>query len=374
MPLFIPATLSLASAPGDKRVIVIILRGAMDGLHLLQPIGDKNFQKLRPTLSKTDEKHLVEVNGLYALNTTDTGDNFQKLWHESDLSFIQAVSTPYRGTRSHFDGQDILETGGSALGDQRSGWLARMVEVVGPSKVGSAFTVSSNGMLLGQGDKALDNHSPGTYLPSDITNTDMLSELYQGDRLFMEALTKASKFEKLESAQISTQSMPLNNADTAIENLNGESRIAAFSIGGWDTHSSQTRSISAPLKALASVLTRLKHGLGPNWLNTSIICITEFGRTVRENGVGGTDHGTGGMAILSGGAIIGQQIHGHWPGLSAKSLYEDRDLLPTSDIRHYISRLFSETYNTRYQSIANKVFNIQESQRTSNTVVLTKHL
>lgn len=361
LPLYLAPKFTLATAPGDQRVIIIVLRGAMDGLHLLQPIGDRNYKSLRPTLSKINKNQLLEINDLYALNITDTGENFKKLWTNSDLSFIQAVSTPYRGTRSHFDGQDILETGGNRLGEHRTGWLTRMVEAIGGLDSNSAFTVSPNGILLGRGLRDLKNLSPGTYLPTDIVSLKELSQLYESDNLFADILKKSEILNESHSPDSESYENSITGkmTSTVINQLNNESRIAAFSIDGWDTHANQKNTISAPLQTLVTIISRLKKGLAQNWTKTTIVCVTEFGRTARENGVGGTDHGTGGMVILSGGAIIGKQIHGNWPGLSEKSLYEGRDLLPTNDTRMYLASIFGEIYNTSPKILAKKVFNLE---------------
>ena len=145
-------------------------------------------------------------------------------------------------------------------------------------------------------------------------------------------------------------------AGFAARRLNEDSRIAAFSLGGWDTHRGQTRDISRALGGLQDAILTLKADLGPHWERTAVVAVTEFGRTARENGTRGTDHGTGGAMIMAGGAIRGGRVYGDWPGLDEASLYARRDLMPTTDVRSYIAWLMHGMYGLDTATLSSVVF------------------
>lgn len=358
LPLDLMDRMAFAASPGDKRVVIIMLRGAMDGLHLLQPYGDPAFARLRPGLSfAPDGAAMSVVDDRFALYSPDGGGGIHDLWKAGELSFIQAVSTPYRDGRSHFEGQDILETGGSVAGELRDGWLPRLLSLIPNARIEDALTLSAGAMLLGRGLPSVPNWWPGSALNRDATLMDQLQALYRNDDAFSSAAAEAIRL----SGGASAMSAPNENVEkvlarTAAGMLNEDVRIAAFSVGGWDTHYNQTNSMGWPVKALGGALAELKQGLGRNWDSTAVLCVTEFGRGARENGVGGTDHGTGGLALLSGGAIRGGQVFGSWPGLGESDLLGGRDLRPTADIRNYIALLFHQMMGAPLAAIERDVF------------------
>lgn len=350
--------IAAAALPGDSRVVVILLRGAMDGLHLLRPYGDRNFTALRPGLGTgPDRGNVVDVGGFYGLAAPEGATDLADLWKAGELSFVQAVSTPYRGGRSHFDGQDILETGAARRGQRRDGWLPRMLSVIPGAELNEAVTLSSNAMLIGQGEPSVSNWSPGAMLRENAVSAQKLRMLYETDAQFLRVMEDSVLLNSLTSgSEGAKQSVEETIAATAAEMLRNEFRIAAFSVGGWDTHNRQSTSMYWPIRTLGRTLKTLRTGLGSDWQRTSVICVTEFGRSARENGVGGTDHGTGGLALLSGGAIAGGKVHGDWPGLARSDLYEDRDLRPTADIRAYMAMLFSQALGAPLSDIERTVF------------------
>ncbi|XDA98393.1 DUF1501 domain-containing protein [Sulfitobacter sp. LCG007] len=332
-PLLTPV--SVAAAPWDTRLVVIILRGAMDGLDVLRPQGDPTWRSLRPSLSAGTAG--LDLDGFFAMHPALSG--LMPLWQAGELGFVNAVSTPYRDKRSHFDGQDILEAGTRELAPGvRDGWLNRMLQAVPGAGVETAYAVGDNDLRLLSGDARVSNWSPQTdfvlspqaaRLMAMITEADpvMHAALEQADTLARSTRMERGGAERLNGAH-------RRIAEFVGQRLRGDGRVAGFSINGWDTHYNQSRIIDGALLRLADAILVLRDTLtAPVWNKTAVIALTEFGRTARENGSGGTDHGTGGLMLMAGGAIRGGRVHGRWPGLDEADLYERRDLMPTSDVR-----------------------------------------
>lgn len=337
-PLVTPVT--LAAAPWDQRLVVIILRGAMDGLDVLRPVGDPDFAALRPTLLAGPEA--PDLDGFYALHPGLA--DLMPLWRTGELGFVHAVSTPYRDKRSHFDGQDLLEAGtGFDVGTSaiRDGWLNRMLQTMPGVRAETAYAIGTGDMLVLRGEAPGSSWSPEADLELTPQARDLMRLVARHDPMFRDAVGGAIGIvESLETeaAMSGTAKPPKAHqalASFAAGRLKGETRIAAFSINGWDTHSRQSHALQRPLQALSETLLVLRDQLGPVWGQTAVVAMTEFGRTARENGTGGTDHGTGGAMVLAGGAVRGGQVYGDWPGLGDLDLYKARDLMPTADVRAY---------------------------------------
>ncbi len=353
------STVTLAGgAPGfgDKRLVVVILRGAMDGLDALRPVGDPLFAKLRPTLSQGGGPGLP-LDGFYALHPRLAG--LMPLWSAGELAFAQAVSTPYRNKRSHFDGQDILEAGTGLDVPQpevRDGWLNRMLQVVPGLEAETAYAIGRDAMPLLAGAAEVRNWVPEQRLSLSPQARLLLERVYHEDPLFRDAaleameLAEALRLEDLaaEAGEEEGMANPMMQAPAkpgrgladvaalagfAADRLRGASRIAAFSLAGWDTHRKQAGAIGGSLSGLEHLLLTLRQDLAEVWGQTVVLCMTEFGRTVAENGTQGTDHGTGGTLLMAGGALRGGQVFGQWPGLEEAYLFDRRDLMPLSDVR-----------------------------------------
>ncbi|MEM1275604.1 MAG: DUF1501 domain-containing protein [Pseudomonadota bacterium] len=348
---------AFASAPTDQRLVVLILRGGMDGLSVLEPYGDRHLEKLRPRLARRQGEGLHDLDGFFGLDPRLAP--LMPLWRAGELAFASAVSTPYRNKRSHFDGQDALEFGsGSRDGEAtsgRDGWLNRLLSHLPDSRRETAMVVGNASMLILEGANPTTTWSPRTQLSFDNANRDLLEVMYAGDPLFQDALegavTIASK-----SRGASHYHGQREIAGYAAQRLADDSRIVTFSIGGWDTHRAQSHRISGPLTALRETILTFKTALGPVWAKTTIVAMTEFGRTVRENGSGGTDHGTGGALLMAGGALNGGRIYGKWPGLGPRDLYHDRDLMPTEDIRSYCAWLLRSKFGVTRAALERDVF------------------
>jgi uncharacterized protein (DUF1501 family) len=330
-PLLTPVV--LAQAPWDERLVVILLRGAMDGLDVVRPAGDPAYAALRPTLGQGG----LPLDGWWELHPALAP--LMPLWRSGEFGAVQAVSTPYRDRRSHFDGQDILEAGsGEAVRTgMRDGWLNRMLAALPGVEAETAFAVGREELLILRGEAAISRWSPGARLRLSPQARRLLEHVHHDDPLFREATAEALMLVDALEAEggMGGGGGPEGPrlAAFAAGRLVGDTRVAGFSLGGWDTHGNQAVALGRVLGSLCDTVLALREGLGPVWDRTAVLCLTEFGRTAHENGTGGTDHGTGGAALTFGGALRGGRVLGDWPGLGESDLYEGRDLAPTRDVR-----------------------------------------
>ncbi len=357
-PLITPVT--LASTPFDTRLVVIVLRGAMDGLDVVQPYGDPELKGLRKSTKVGEAAGAHDLDGFYALHS-GLG-NLMPLWRAGELGFAHAVSTPYRNKRSHFDGQDFLENGGqSSDGSMTSagdGWLNRMLTQMPGTNVTTAFSVGRQRLLMLEGEVETSSWSPDSDMDLSPTAQALLNQLYAKDPLFHDAAQVAIDLsEKMDGSMNVRQAAKAEAlAGFAADRLTEDTRIAAFSIGGWDTHRNQNGTLPAALAELSSAILTLKKRLGSHWDKTTVLAMTEFGRTVRKNGSGGTDHGTGGAMLMAGGAVKGGKVHGEWPGLGELELYQDRDLEPTADVRSYAAWALRDLFAVDRSALEGLVF------------------
>ncbi|GIT90760.1 hypothetical protein JANAI62_12150 [Jannaschia pagri] len=329
--------MAFADMPSDNRLVVVILRGAMDGLDALQPYGDPDLVRLRPGFDTGPAGGALDLTGFHAL-APGLAD-LMPLWRAGQLGFAQAVSTPYRGRRSHFDGQDILEAGTAGEVPPlsgRDGWLNRLLAGLPQATGRTAFAIGRDDMLLLRGEAPASSWAPDAALDLTQATRDLLLHVYHDDPLFRETaeealLLSADGPDKRKEGQDKVEAL----FTFAAKQLSGSARIAALSIPGWDSHRNQANQLRRPYGRLAAGILRLQADLGPVWDRTTVLAMTEFGRTAAENGTRGTDHGTGGTLVVAGGAVRGGQVWGQWPGLAEADLLDRRDLMPTGDVRSY---------------------------------------
>jgi uncharacterized protein (DUF1501 family) len=355
-PLFTPVT--FAALPGERRFVTIVLRGALDSLFLLQPYADPLLKQYRPELTFDPGSGLIDLDGQFGLHGEAT--DLLPLWKSGDLGFINAVSTPYRDQRSHFDGQDILESGGSSAADENTGWLNRALASIPRSESRKAIDVNTSAELILSGPNPVDTWSTQSDLAMEPDELTFFQRLYGNDPFFSQAFAEAMNTDKDSDDIFGTGKRSADAAGIArltAGMLKGDYRLASFSIGGWDTHVGQANIFRKPLRALVAALTTLKAELGPDvWSKTAVLALTEFGRTARQNGSKGTDHGTGGLAIIAGGAIRGGKVYGQWPGLKEDQLFEGRDLMPTADVREVAAALLHSQFDISDGDLTSKVF------------------
>ncbi|MEM8978476.1 MAG: DUF1501 domain-containing protein [Pseudomonadota bacterium] len=375
-PLLTPV--SFAAAPWDTRLVVIILRGGMDGLDAVRPVGDKNFASVRQRVMREDGP---DLNGFYALHPALSP--LMPLWKAGELSMAQAVSTPYRDKRSHFDGQDILEAGTPDLNGQgvRDGWLNRLLQNVPGVTAETSFAIGREALLITKGKAPVSEWSPDARLNLSPQAEQLLGLISEADPAIHSAMDEALRIAQLVdfAKEDAEQAKAMAAMDTAMESamtqtgragrgehvdiarfaalrLREETRIATFSLGGWDTHRNQATSLATALGRLSETILTLKAGLGSVWEKTAVLAMTEFGRTVRENGTAGTDHGTGGAMFMAGGAVRGRQVLGTWPGLDEADLYAGRDLMPTRDVRSYAAWAMRDLMGIEKSTLERAIF------------------
>ncbi|MGK6321211.1 DUF1501 domain-containing protein [Sphingomonas sp. DT-204] len=346
--------IAFAAAPTDRRFVFIIQRGAADGLGTLAPVGDPAFAPARGPLAE-DFAMGAKLDGMFALHPSLAG--VAGLYKGGEALFAHAVASPYRD-RSHFDGQNVLETGGASAYAVKDGWLNRLLGVLPePEKRGMAIAATVPMALRGKVDVA-------SYAPSALPDAsdDLIARvttLYASDPQLHELWEQA-----VATRQI-TGDLAANNGQNAaatgalaarlIAPADG-ARVAMIETGGWDTHAGQRGRLAAQLKGLDAMIGALKAGMGPLWPDTMVLVATEFGRTVAVNGTGGTDHGTASAAMLFGGAVRGGRVIADWPGLAQANLYEGRDLKPTTSLDAFIAGAAAEHFGIEPAQMAKALF------------------
>ena len=366
--LLMPYRSSLAGTR-DPRFLFVILRGALDGLSAVMPVGDPDFANMREGFMD-DVKQAgapLPLDAMFALNPAMK--SLAALYANKQASVIHAVCTPYRD-RSHFDGQEMLESGLPRVTHGDSGWLNRALAGLPASPTTSrdkqGLAIGPTVPLVLRGDLPVMSWSPDHLRVSTPDTIARLMSLYQArDPVLAEALQQASAIAKETTGQMGgagrgVEAM-LAVADGAARLLvrpDGP-RIAALSIDGWDTHADEkpgTGRLGKLLGLLDQLFDHLHKGLEPVWNDTVIVAATEFGRTVRINGTAGTDHGTGTVAFLLGGAVKGGRVIADWPGLSDKALLDGRDLRPTTDLRAVLKPVLTDHLGMDRKLIEARVF------------------
>jgi uncharacterized protein (DUF1501 family) len=366
----LPARLLLAKAPIEQRFVLIILRGALDGLAAMPPYADPDLRALRGALLPPDpgrEGGMVDLDGRFALHP---GLASLKDWYaEGSFLPLHAVASPYRD-RSHFDGQDLLETGAARLDGTRDGWLNRTLGLIGATDRRFGIAFAEDIPLVLRGTTPVTSWLPDRPATLPPGFPDLVARLYDQDPALHAAYASGldtTAFGRQIQDMVQTASAPgpaapaqgamaggamapaAAGADLQLAEAAGRfladptgSRIAVMELYGWDTHVQQVKRLDRLLAAYAATLQALRSGLGEAWKQTAILTVTEFGRTAAVNGSGGTDHGTGSVAFLAGGAVHGGRVLADWPGLSGDKLYQGRDLAPTTDLRAVAKGVFRD--------------------------------
>jgi uncharacterized protein (DUF1501 family) len=335
-------SLALGAAPTDKRFVVFLLRGALDGMSAVQPYGDPDCASLRGELALPQpggDGGLLDLGGFYGMHPALV--NLHGMYASGDALVLHAVAGHYR-SRSHFEAQDYLECGV----EQRlaSGWLNRAVATMpGSADRDLALSTGLSAPLLLRGAARVEAWAPEHFgqLPAADLYT-RLATLTDRDPILgpalREALQKRGGAPNLDAPN--APGAPKQRPEVTLAGAAGQMlaapngpRVAVLELGGWDTHSAQLSQLHGRLEVLDNAAAALRAGLGDTWRQTVVLAVTEFGRTARVNGTRGTDHGTAGVAFLFGGAVAGGRVRADWPGLGEGRLFEARDLAPTADVR-----------------------------------------
>lgn len=348
--LFVPRMV-LANAATDRRFVFIIQRGAADGLETLVPYADPGYARLRGALA-VDASAASKLDGTFALHPSLV--QTAGLYGAKEALFVHAVASPYRD-RSHFDGQNVLESGGTSPYQLKDGWLNRLVALL-PRRGPEAIAISTTVPLALRGPAEVSSYAPAAPARTSDDMLQRFQQLYAQDPK-LEAMWSAA-MEARGMAGPATRQSPAELGRLAARFLAQPTgpRIAMLETSGWDTHSAQAPRMNNQLKSLDALLAALKEGMGDNWSQTVVLVATEFGRTAAANGTGGTDHGTGSVAMLLGGAVQGGRVLGDWPGLAANALYEGRDLRPTTSLPAVISAAAGECFGVEPARVAKALF------------------
>jgi uncharacterized protein (DUF1501 family) len=380
-----------ARTGGSGRLVVVILRGALDGLAAVPPYADPDYAGLHRELAIAAPG---AVDGALALDNTFGLHPSLEFLHErylaGELVVFHAVASPYRD-RSHFDGQNVLENGLTKPIGTADGWLNRALAAL-PSGAGHpgdrAVAISQNIPLILRGEAPVMSKSPQATPDVDEELLTRLADLYSKDDWFSARLSEAVQTEKMvddggNRVDAATAKQPAATqramgASTAApstaapDRVGGVARMAAalmrseggpdvavIEAGGWDTHANQGGAkgvLAQRLAGLDRALRVLADELGPLWPQTAVLVVTEFGRTAAMNGTRGTDHGTGGCAFLAGGAVRGGRVIADWPGLARTALLDNRDLRPTLDLRSVFKGVLDEHMKVGAQTLATRIF------------------
>ncbi len=324
---------------GDRKLVVIVCRGAMDGLSVTVPTGDQAYAGLRGPIAIHREQALA-LDGDFGLHPKLQA--LSALHAAGQARFAPAVAIPER-VRSHFEAQDMLESGGAHLYGATTGWLNRALGVQPVGRRVKALSIGPQQPLILRGPVQAESWSPGGKVSADAGRVaTALQELYKTDTLLGPALASGLAVEA--QAESFTEGAAIRTGDakafaaTAARFLTAPDgpAVAVLSLDGFDTHAGQGAAEGQLANRLAIVdatVDGLRAGLGPAWDRTVVVVATEFGRTARVNGTGGTDHGTASTLLMAGGALRPGALVGDWPTLTDAKLYENRDLAPTLDIR-----------------------------------------
>lgn len=312
-----------ANADTNKRFVFILQRGAADGLATLAPITDPRWTALRRDQGEAAmDGHKVDAN--FRLHAAMT--NVAALSDAGQALFVPAVATPYRD-RSHFDAQNVIETGGAKAYQLKDGWLNRLVGLLGGRGLALAPTVP----LALRGDVPVASFAPSNLPDASYDLMSRIGDLYAEDAQLGPLWAEAQMAREM-AGDASAARNGAALGDLAARMLAGPdgAKVLMIESDGWDTHFAQPGRLNGQLGQIDALIGALQEGLGEEWSNTLVMVATEFGRTAALNGTNGTDHGTGALAMLLGGGVKGGRVAGDWPGLSR--LYQDRDVLPTTGL------------------------------------------
>jgi uncharacterized protein (DUF1501 family) len=344
-------TFAEVQQPG--RLVFVLLRGGFDGLAAVPPYGDPAYESLRGSLA-FDERDLVPLGGLYGLSPGLAP--LREAWDHGELVVLHAMAIPYR-TRSHFDGQAVLETGIDRPEGSADGWLNRLLQVMPGKRSGIAIASGLPRSLTGTFD--VQTWSPADLGAVDDAYLDRLASLYRSDRVLHGRFEAALQ----QHVTVGEEPMagggrrqgsrgqgiaPLMKAAARIMRADSGPNVAAVEFSGWDTHANQGLvggALDRLLGQLAEGLMTFRADMGPAWASTTLVVMTEFGRTARPNGTRGTDHGTAGAGFLLGPKVAKSAVFADWPGLGQPALFEGRDLRPTLDTRSVLKAALAGTFD-----------------------------
>jgi len=387
----VASRLAFANAPTDSRFVFVLLRGALDGLSAVPPVGDPEYAGLRGqiALARTGAGAALPLEGPFGLHPALTF--LHQSYGAKELAVLHAIATPYR-ERSHFDAQNVLESGDLKPQGSTSGWINRALSALPAGKAREAgVALGANVPLAMRGPAEVASWSPTKIAALDEGTLARITDLYAHDALLSrrladalesdaianeaqaaadveneagDAMTMAAKPGVVEGGAREKRNFNARYVETAraaagfLKRDDGP-RVAMFDTTGWDTHANEGGAegqLALRLRGLDAAMAAIKDSLGPVWRNTVVLVATEFGRTAAINGTRGTDHGTGAAAFLLGGAVVGGRVLADWPGLSRNNLHESRDLRPTQDLRAVMKGVLHDHLGVSISALNSRVF------------------
>lgn len=361
-----------SNSGSGKKLVIVMLRGAVDGLSVVVPYQDADYYAGRPNIALSKPGSgtadtVLNLDGYFGLNPVLAP--LLPLWSNKQLAFIHATGSPSE-SRSHFDAQDYMETGTPDVKSTQDGWLNRLLENLGDTQNSSMEAISVSPGI----PRILAGKHPITVMSStrtagkkslltDKRYSSMFDQLYAGNSAMDTAYQSAQASDKAIQETLSKsapEDVKAANGAPSVKGFAADAKqigtlmrenksigFAFFGLSGWDTHANQGREKGALAKSLTSLadgLVQLKAALGPEWNNTAVVVMSEFGRTVRENGNKGTDHGHGNVMWVMGGRVKGGKVYGQWPTLKQDKLFQGRDLAVTTDFRDVLTEVISTQF------------------------------
>jgi uncharacterized protein (DUF1501 family) len=372
MPSFLQRAFAEEATPRKKKLVVLFQRGAMDGLNVVVPFGERNYYSLRPTISipepsRGGDAAAIDLNGFFGLHPSLAP--LGPLFHSGKLAVVQAVGSP-DPTRSHFDAQDFMESGTPGLKATDDGWLNRSLQAL-PEESPSPFRAVAFGPYL---PRTLQGVSPAIAVP-DLKQFKMYGpqQTVEGgfEAMYAQTVDKAlhgvgqETFEAIDQLKkINPDSYQPENGAQYPKGRFGQSlqeiaellkadiglEVAFLDSGGWDHHVNEggvQGQLANLLRDLGQGLAAFEQDMGDRMEDVVFVSMSEFGRTVRENGNRGTDHGHANCMFVMGGAVKGGKVYTRWPGMSEDRLYEGRDLAVTTDYRSVLSEILTKHVGNR---------------------------
>jgi uncharacterized protein (DUF1501 family) len=361
--------LVLAQARTDQRLVIVIQRGAMDGLAAVAPYGDPDYASLRGDLALSSDT-LLRMDDRFGLHPSLKP--LHDMFAADELAVVHAAASPYR-ERSHFEGQSVLELGSTgqpyAL---QTGWLNRVAAAINARDNTLGLAFGENIPMMLRGDVKIGSYAPSALPGLGTDFMTLLDMSYHHDPLFKNALDQGLYLQQ-KTSDAMTQADPADmaNQKKSTQDFPGMCgiagqwlarpdgpRLATIELGGWDTHVQQGTEagrLANNFDILARGLAQLKQSLGPAWAKTTVVTLTEFGRTARPNGNRGTDHGTASAIFIAGGRVK-SGLYGDWPGLADNRLYQNRDLMPSTDLRSPMKGILNSLYGLSPATLDNDVY------------------
>jgi len=373
------ARFAFAATPGDRRLVVVILRGALDGLAAAPPHGDKDYASVRGQLAlqTSGAGALHDLDGFFGLHPSFA--NLKTLYDNKQLVVFHNICSPYRD-RSHFEGQNVLESGGIQPHLLQDGWLNRALQPMGITNGDRALAIAQTPPLMLSGKVQTGSWMPAVMPAPDELFLNQVRALYANDAVLKESLSNALALQAASQNAMDDSSAMAAGADGqkrqgggAYGNLtplfqgagkllaaSDGPRVATLEASGWDTHVAEGAAdgqLARRLQALDLAIDAMRTAMGPEvWNKTAVVMATEFGRTVHPNGSGGTDHGTGGAAFLFGGAVQGGQVKAEWVGLSSGVLKDGRDQPAKTDLRALFKGVLAQHMDVPGSALESAVF------------------